>query len=161
MVDSWGSAHAEELVCRGTRHESGWLGGVGADWWLPSGVYGGVEALWLGRQEPGMLRSVRAKSWHPRPAHLPYFCQLIASNNKPGPTPLFLITIHQHRAGLSLPGDVLDRTKEAEQGEQVGMQGQWLAWRSYTITRSLRSCHPAKCSGGLWQSPTNGLCSKA
>lgn len=59
------------------------------------------------------------------------------------------MTIHQRRAGLSLPGDVLDRTKEAEQGEQVGMQGQWLAWRSYTSTRTLLSCHPVKALGAV------------
>lgn len=96
-----------------------------------------------------MLRTVRAESWHSHPAHLPYFCQLAASNNKPRPTPLFLMTIHHCRAGLSLPGDVLDRTKEAEQGEQVGMQGQWLAWRSYTPTRTLLSCYPVKARGAV------------
>lgn len=95
-----------------------------------------------------MLRSVRAESWHCHPAHLPYFCQLAASNNKPGPTPLFLMTIHQRRAGLSLPGDVLDRTKQAEQGEPVGMQGQRLAWRSHTPNGTLLSCHPVKALGG-------------
>lgn len=95
-----------------------------------------------------MLRGVRTESWHSHPAHLPHFCQLAASNNKPGPAPLFLMTIHQLRAGLSLPGDVLDRTKQAEQGEQVGMQGQWLAWRSYTPTRTLISCHSGKAPEG-------------
>lgn len=95
-----------------------------------------------------MLRSAWAVGWHSRPACLPYFCQLAASNNKPGPTPFFLMTIHQRRAGLSLPRDVLDCTKEAAQGEPVGMLGHWLARRSSIPTVLLSSCPPSEGSGG-------------
>lgn len=94
-----------------------------------------------------MLRSVWAVGWHPHPAYLPYFCQLAASNNKPGPTPFFLMTIHQHRTGLSLPGDMLDRTKEAAQGEPMGMRGHWLAQRPSIPTGLLPSCPPVKALG--------------
>lgn len=94
-----------------------------------------------------MLRSVWAVGWHSHPAYLPYFCQLAASNNKPGPTPFFLMTIHQHRAGLSLPGDMLDRTKEAAQGEPMGMRGHWLAQRPSIPTGLLPTCPPVKALG--------------
>lgn len=93
-----------------------------------------------------MLRSVWAVGWHSHPAYLPYFCQLAASNNKPGPTPFFLMTIHQHRAGLSLPEDVLDRTKEAAQGEPVGMRG---SLAGSEIIHSHRAASPMKALGAV------------
>lgn len=59
------------------------------------------------------------------------------------------MTIHQRRAGLSLPGDVLDRTKEAAQGEPVAMRGHWLARRSPNPTVLLPSCPPVKALGAV------------
>lgn len=54
----------------------------------------------------------------------PLFLSTGCIQQQTGAHPFILMTVHQHRAGLSLPGDVLDRTKEAAQGELVGMRGQ-------------------------------------
>lgn len=88
MVGARGSAHAGELVCRGTRHGCGWPGGRGQGCSRLAGWTGQRSSAARGPEARDALEHVGwpGALW---PSPSPQCCQLAASNNKTGGPALY------------------------------------------------------------------------